>query len=111
MAVLQTEFEERTNPAGGTGTITLEHFYPNKQFGGEGATFAKVTIPPGAGIGYHQHVGNGEIYHFLEGRGIYNDNGTEIPVSPGMTTYCPDGEYHGVKNDGDVDLVFVAQIK
>ena len=46
-----------------------------------------------------------------QGKGVYNDNGTEIEVGPGTTTFCPDGEYHGLSNEnGTEDLVFMALI-
>ena len=62
-------------------------------------------------IGVHQHVGNTETYHILSGHALYNDNGKEVEIGAGTTTFCPDGETHGIKNTSKTeDLVFMALI-
>ena len=59
----------------------------------------------------HQHVGNTETYHILSGHALYNDNGKEVEIGAGTTTFCPDGETHGIKNTSKTeDLVFMALI-
>ena len=62
-------------------------------------------------VGVHQHVGNTETYHILSGHALYNDNGKEVEIGAGTTTFCPDGETHGIKNTSKTeDLVFMALI-
>ena len=42
---------------------------------------------------------------------FYNDNGKEVEIGAGATTFCPDGEQHGIKNTSKTeDLVFMALI-
>ena len=54
---------------------------------------------------------NTETYHILSGRARYNDNGKEIEIGPGTTTFCGDGEVHAIENISDTeDLVFMALI-
>ena len=77
---------------------------------GKCAMFAKVTIPPGCSIGVHEHHGNTETYHILAGEALYNDNGKELRLGVGATTFCPDGEKHGIESVGAEDLVFMALI-
>ena len=73
--------------------------------------FAKVTIPPGCSIGYHEHHGNTETYHILQGEALYSDNGKEMKISAGTTTFCPDGEGHSIENcAAEGDLVCMALI-
>ena len=35
--------------------------------------FSIMTLKPGCGIGYHEHHGEMEFYHILEGEGIVDD--------------------------------------
>ena len=96
MAILQENIEVRKNAAGGKGEVSLEHLLGKEQMGDKCSTFARVTIKPGSSLGYHQHKGN---------------SGTEVEVGPGTTTFCPDGEFHGLSNEnGTEDLVFMALI-
>ena len=97
------------NKANGKGEITIEHILGADQLGGNDM-FAKVTIPPGCSIGYHEHHGNTETYHILQGQALYSDNGTESTIKAGTTTFCPDGEGHSIENNGTEDLVFMALI-
>ena len=39
-----------------------------------------------------------------------NDNGTEIQALPGMVTFMPSGQGHGIKNTGEEMLSFIALI-
>ena len=94
----------------GKGEITITHLFTPKELADKCAMFAKVTIPPGASIGNHFHKGNTETYHLIQGEALYNDNGKEIKITAGTTTFCPDGEQHGIENIGSEDLIFIALI-
>lgn len=72
--------------------------------------FSKVTLCPGCELGHHEHHGETETYYILSGKGIYDDNGREIPAEPGDVFFCKDGDGHGIKNEGTEDLTFVALI-
>ena len=47
---------------------------------------------------------------YSKGTGTYNDNGTYVKVGPGDTAICNDGELHGLVNDGDEPLEYIALI-
>lgn len=94
----------------GNGEIEIKNLLTPEEMKDRCKMFAVVTIPPGRGIAYHKHSGNSETYHILEGRAKYNDNGTEKIIEAGVTTFCPDGEKHGIENIGEKDLKFVALI-
>ncbi|MFR3765020.1 MAG: cupin domain-containing protein, partial [[Clostridium] symbiosum] len=49
-------------------------------------------------------------YYIIRGEGEYNDNGTIRTVVPGDRTFTPSGFSHGMANNGDTDLVFMALI-
>ncbi len=72
--------------------------------------FAIVEIEPGKEVEFHMHHQENEIYHFLSGEGLYNDNGTKTSITAGDTTFCPSGEGHGIINTGTELLRFVSMI-
>ena len=98
--VNQVKAEKKAN---GKGEITINHLLGANELGGNDM-FAKVVIPPGCSIGYHEHHGNNLSF------ALYSDNGTETKVGAGTTTFCPDGEGHSIENCGTEDLVFIALI-
>ena len=110
MAFIESKTVKAMNKAGGKGEITIEHLLTPTELDGKCGMFAKVTIPPGASLGVHPHNGNTETYHIIQGEGLYNDNGKEVKIGVGTTTFCPDGEVHGIENVGDIDLIFIALI-
>ena len=106
---METVFEE--NPCGGKGRMKLEKLLDAVQMNGRCSLYARVTLPPGAVLGYHEHHGNAEAYLILSGAGMYDDNGTARPVKAGDVTWTPDGSGHGLSNAaGAEDLVFMALI-
>ena len=44
----------------------------------------------------HSHPGADEIYHILEGEGLFNDGTKEVRLGPGATVVFPAGEVHKV---------------
>lgn len=72
--------------------------------------FANVKLLAGEEVGFHIHNGETECYYIISGEGEYSDNGTIRQVKPGMITYTPSGEGHGIKNTGDEVLEFIALI-
>lgn len=72
--------------------------------------FSLIQVKPGEEVDYHMHIGESETFFFLSGKGIYNDNGTQVEVAPGMVTFTPSGQGHAVKNTGEELLSFIAMI-
>ena len=94
------------------GTLMLTHNFLNKFEGAnpKNRLFSVVEVEPGQAVPFHVHNGENETYYFLSGVGEYSDNGTIVPIAAGMTTFCPAGEGHGVKNIGSEPLRFVAMV-
>ena len=106
---METVYEE--NPCGGKGTMKIEKLLDSVQMDGKCGLYARVTLPPGAELGYHEHHGNSEAYFILSGTGVYDDNGAKRTVKAGNVTWTPDGSGHGLSNaDGTEDIVFMALI-
>ena len=97
--------------ANGKGAVQIDRILEDAELGGKCGLYAKVTIPAGSVLGYHEHHGNGESYFVLSGTAVYDDNGVKRTIGPGDRTWTPDGFGHGVDNsEGREDLVFMALI-
>ena len=106
---METVYED--NPCGGRGQMKLEKILSSAEMKDRCGLYARVTLPPGAELGFHEHHGNSESYFILSGSGVYDDNGVKRIVKAGDTTWTPDGSGHGLSNaDGTEDLVFMALI-
>jgi len=103
-----------------------------REFGSSVVFFHKVTIPPHTIEGTHRHIGTEELYCIVEregiaylGEGDYPDAAKyklvdrhvfgqgvrpcrEVPVKPGSVIFTKSGGIHGIRNDGDTPLRFVA---
>ena len=96
--------------ANGVGAIHIEKIL-DEELADKCGLYAKVTIPAGSVLGYHEHHGNGESYFVLSGEGVYDDNGEKRIVRAGESTWTPNGSGHGFDNSqGKEDLVFMALI-
>ncbi len=72
--------------------------------------YSLIQLKPGEEVEYHMHIGESESFFILSGKGVYNDNGNTIDVTPGMVTLTPSGQGHAIKNTGDEMLTFIALI-
>ena len=106
---MEVVFEE--NPCGGKGRMKLEKVLAPAELADKCGLYARVTLPPGAVLGYHEHHGNGESYFVLSGEAVYDDNGAKRTIKAGDSTWTPDGSGHGVDNaQGKEPIVFMALI-
>ena len=55
-----------------------------------------VGWEPGQASPIHCHPSADEIYHVLEGEGLFNDGRRELTLKPGDTVLFPAGEVHTV---------------
>ncbi|MDR0553701.1 MAG: cupin domain-containing protein [Treponema sp.] len=109
----EMKIEKKEKLRDGEGAVTFTHFVDSGADSGAERHVrlaAELTLPPGASIGYHQHTTETEYFVFLEGTGIVNDNGAEVPIKKGDLMITGNGAYHSVKNTGSVPLVFNAFI-
>lgn len=96
--------------ANGVGEIIIEKILES-ELADKCGLYAKVTIPAGSVLAYHEHHGNGESYFILSGEGVYDDNGSKRVVKAGDSTWTADGSGHGLDNSGgSEDIVFMALI-
>ena len=96
--------------ANGVGEVLIEKIL-DEELADKCGLYARVTIPAGSVLGYHEHHGNGESYFVLSGEAIYDDNGVKRTIKAGDSTWTPDGSGHGVDNtQGKEPIVFMALI-
>ena len=72
--------------------------------------FSILTLIPGASIGYHIHEGETELFYFMEGHGVVQDDDSFREISAGDSMATFSGHGHGVENTGETDLVILACI-
>ena len=120
------------NPDRGDDNVIEMRWLLQREFGGSVVFFHEVTIPPGTVEGTHQHIGSEELYYITEGTGVAymregDDPSTEryptatrdiygigprackeLPVQPGSIIFTKSGGMHGIRNQGQQPLRFVA---
>lgn len=103
-----------------------------RELGGNIVYFHQVEIEPGVVEGTHRHIGSEELYYIVSGTGtaymgVGDDPETDnfptvmrdiygigprpckaVPVKSGSIIYTKSGGIHGIRNDGNELLKFVA---
>lgn len=101
---------EKKEAGGGQGTLSGEYAFTRDKAAKDQAIkeVSRLTLLPGASIGYHKHVLNEDTYVIVSGAGIFKDkDGKDYPVKAGDVTIVRKGESHGLANTGQVPLVFI----
>lgn len=123
-----------TNPDRKDDNIVEMKWLMQRQLGGSTIFFHEVTIPPGKVEGTHRHIGTEELYYITEGSGLMyigldddptlNDTNSkivdrdvygfgvkqcrEVPVRAGNGIFTKSGGIHGIRNNSNAPLKFVA---
>lgn len=121
-----------TNPDRGVDNVIEMKWLLQRELGGSMIFFHEVTIPPGKVEGTHQHIGTEELYYILEGEGtaymaevddpklaalptverdvfgLGKHRCKEIGVRPGHIIFTKSGGIHGIRNNTNKPLKFVA---
>lgn len=63
---------------------------------------------PGQEHALHAHKGMDKVYHVLKGQGLFTLDGQELPMEPGVMLIAPEGVPHGIRNNGEQELVVLA---
>ncbi|MDC7219570.1 MAG: cupin domain-containing protein [Spirochaetales bacterium] len=101
--------EVRHAMRGGDGSVKITHL-ESKDNMKNCRLLCELTIPPGAGVGEHEHIDETEYYIITAGEGTVVDNGTEVPVKAGELVVTGHKETHSISNTGTVDLTMIAVI-
>lgn len=96
---------------GGKGTAYVHHIVSKEELLGHGRMYAKVVLPPGTSVGWHQHVHDTEPYYILKGQADFIDNDKSVTkVGPGDCCLIEVGQFHSLENNSDEDVEFMALI-
>ncbi len=102
--------EIREAMRGGKGTVGIRHLFEPGEYQGHARLMAKITLPPGASIGLHEHKEEEELFYIVKGRGLVTDEGKTREVGPGDAIMTGGGNNHAIENVGSEELEFVAVI-
>lgn len=106
----QQTTEVRKNMRGGPGEVTIRHYLNKEEFNAPCRLCSELILPPGSGIGLHEHTHEDEIYIIQQGRGLLLDNGRESEVEAGDCILTGKGATHSIKNIGHQNLLITAVI-
>lgn len=101
---------EVANAQNGKGSVYFHDWLLAEEACGHGRVFSKLVIPPGASIGRHQHLGEFEAFYVLEGKATVTDGEEEVVLKSGDMNLCKEGDFHGVENCGEDNLILLALI-
>lgn len=102
--------EVKAKVCDGEGEAKFAHLLTEQELPEKSRLYSVVTLKPGHGIGYHQHVGDGESYWILEGTAQVVEDGQTYELHPGDVVMTYSGHSHSIQNTGKDDLKFVASI-
>ncbi len=100
----------------GNGPRHVYHVVSKEELNGHARMYARVVLPPGSKVAWHQHVKDTEPYYILQGEGDFyegsSENGERIKnhVKAGDVCLIPVGGWHSIENNSDSDLQFMALI-
>ena len=107
----ECQIEYREHMRDGNGTVELTSLIESpEELCNKGRLFSRITLKSGCSIGYHVHETDSELFYILSGTAQYNDNGQVRTVTAGDVTICPPGTGHGIANETDETVEFVAVI-
>lgn len=103
--------ETRENMRGGEGIVQIEHLWDaNNELKANNRLFAKLTLEPNSGIGFHNHEGEEEVFVIIKGVAEADDNGRTVTLHPGESILTGNGDGHSIKCVGDEPLELLAII-
>ncbi|MDD4849357.1 MAG: cupin domain-containing protein [Gemmiger sp.] len=91
------------NMRGGTGDVALTRLFQPEEYESPLPMVARLRLPPGASIGYHQHEGEEEIITVISGVADYSDDGGTITLHAGDCCLCKSGHSHSICNAIETD--------
>ena len=101
----------RENMRGGNGSVKIEQLWnPGEELKANNRLFAKLSLEPGSGIGFHNHDNEEEVFVIIKGTAEADDNGKIEILKAGDTILTANGAGHSIKNIGDETLEILAVI-
>ena len=102
--------EVREKMRGGAGSVRVEQLWRPEELTAKTRLFARLTLAPGSSIGFHEHVGEDEVYVILSGSGVLVDGAERVTVAAGDTILTGNGAGHAIEAVGTEPLELLAVI-
>lgn len=106
----QMRVERREKMRGGPGHVDVHHIFHKDEIKSKTRLCAILTIPPGSGIGLHQHEAEDELFFIISGSGTIDDGTTKSTIETGDAVLTGNGASHSVINTGTANLEILAVI-
>ncbi len=100
----------RENMRNGNGAVTITHLFTKDELKSNTRLCAKLTLPPGASIGFHNHENEEEVFYIINGRGKVDDNGIIKEVNVGDAILTGGGAGHSIECISEEPLEIMAVI-
>lgn len=107
---MEPRVEIKEHMRGGKGHVIMKHLLGEKELNGKCRIYAEITLEPGCEIGYHEHHNESETYYIISGQGVYNDNGTNRPVSAEISPLLPTASVTAWTTPEPENLVLMALV-
>jgi mannose-6-phosphate isomerase-like protein (cupin superfamily) len=106
------EITTREKMRGGRGTVKIESFWSSAELKDKTRLCARLTLEPGTSIGFHEHVGEAEVFIVIRGQGQVSEGPGQPPVMVGAgdTILTGDGCGHAIEAVGSEPLEIIAVI-
>ncbi|OGV68756.1 MAG: hypothetical protein A3K19_11875 [Lentisphaerae bacterium RIFOXYB12_FULL_65_16] len=104
------ETDERKEMRGGKGTVQIENYWKPGELKAKTRLLARLTLPPGTSIGFHEHAGEEEVFIVLRGQARAKDADREDILNVGDTILTGNGAGHAIESIGTEPLEMVAVI-
>lgn len=102
----QAHSEERVHD-GANPNLSWQFLVDASKHQNEGLSMGCLRLPVGECLPLHHHDEQ-EIYYILKGKGEILMSDSELrPIAEGDGIYIPKSIPHGLKNTGDIDLMFL----
>ena len=102
--------EVRRDMRGGKGEVTIRHYFSGDEIKAPCRLCSELILPPGTGIGLHEHNEEDEVFIIQQGEGVITEDESEVEVKKGDAILTGNGGSHAIRNTGERDLVVTAII-
>ncbi len=103
------EAEVRENMRGGLGEARIEHLWRADELHGRARLFSRITLQPGCSIGFHEHLGEAEVFVVIRGEARMLDGDRDEILRAGDTILTSE-QGHSVEAVGEQTLEMLAVI-
>lgn len=95
---------------GGKGELLSTTLVTKEELFDHAKSLGYAVLKPNSSVGDHSHFGESEIFYILSGNPEYHDDDKVLTLNPGDVAICEDGHSHGIVNNTENDVVYIATV-